>query len=221
MFNKLISLILAFGTLATADDIQLPDEALSQESVYPVFEDGQAVKDRLIKKTSRLEANLDFGTFLRDPFYSVYPLSVGALYHLNETHAIGVEGAFALTSQKQQATDIQAQTRLSLTNAPQPSYYGFLKYELTPYYGKISVTKDKNYNLDLSVFAGAGYMGLKSEGSVAFTAGINQRFYFSNRFAIKPELRALIYQQNDPVFVTPTKTSIINLMASLGVIFLF
>lgn len=207
--------------LAFSEEIQLPDEALAQETVTPRFDETIAVNERYISKTKKMEGGVSFGTFLRDPFYTVYPVEGSLIYHINEIHSLGVVGAYALTSLKEQGTQIQSQTTLVLNNVPKPTYYGFLQYELTPYYGKISVSKSINYNLDLSFLLGVGYIGLQTESGLAFEAGLNQRIYLTKKFGIKPELKLLYYQQKDPVFVTPKTNSVMNLSASLGLVFIF
>ena len=88
---------------------------------------------------------------------------------------------------------------------------GFLNYQYTPYYGKISLTKKLVMNLSIYGFAGPGLI-VFNEGTrlPAFNMGIGQRIYLFRHFAFKTDVGFYGYYGPDPTKIkvfelVPTK----------------
>lgn len=212
-------------TAYAEDVIEFPEEQLSQESVYPVFDQPEAVKERNVQFTNKKEVSLGLGSTLNDPFFNTYPIELSGYYHFNEYHAAGIVGAYGFSMKNGYVSQIDAQfvgtNRVDFETAPKINWYVLGEYEFTPYYGKISLSKLNVINLTLSLTAGAGTMSLGTDSSVVMSFGMNQRLFFNKRFGIKPELRALMYQQNDVVLTTPEKKGVLNFVIGLAALYLF
>lgn len=212
---------------ASAETIQFPEEELSQESVLPVFDQPQAVKKRLVPFTDRIELEGSLGASLNDPFFNSYLLGLGGHYHLSEIHSFGLSGAYFMSSQSSYVGQISSQvdpTRLiNFNNAPSPQFYFLADYEFTPYYGKISLTKQTVMNLTISGSAGVGVVSTTSaagnDSSMGFSLGLNERFFFTRNLGIKVDLKTLFYQETDVIATTATRQNVINLMVSLGMVY--
>jgi outer membrane beta-barrel protein len=205
---------------ASAETIQFNESELARESVYPIFDQPEAVKKRTVPTSGRVELGAFGGTSLNDPFYDVYPVGITIDYHLSEVHSLGLVGGFAVSQSTKYNKQLRDQFSTTfLDQAPYPKTYGLLEYQFTPYYGKISVTKQSVANLSISGLLGVGMMNQNSENGPVFSAGINERFFFSPNFGLRADLRALFYQQTNAVKITTEKRMITNLVLSVGVLF--
>jgi outer membrane beta-barrel protein len=207
-----------------ADAVRFPEEELSQESVLPKFDQPEAVKKRVVPFTGRFEVEGFLGFSLSDPFYNSYPVGGALSYHLNEFHSVGFRGAFAISSQAGYVSQIQSLpggSSIPFDQASAIKYYTLGEYEFTPYYGKISLTKQTVMNLTISGMLFGGFIGMGTESSVTFGMGLNERFFFSRNLGIKADLRAMFYQQTDVVLQPPAKKNMINLFLTIGVVYLF
>ncbi len=223
----LLALVLTISGIAKAETIKFKEEELARESVLPVFDQPEAVKRKLVPFSGRVELEAYVGATLNDPFFNTYPLGGGVSYHLNEFHALGIVGAYHITQQSQYVAQIQTLpggSTIPFNASPVLQYFAFGEYEFTPYYGKISLTKQGVMNMTISGTLGAGFVGLTSaagsDSGFGFSGGLNQRLFFTRNFGIKADLKAFFYQQNDIVQVTPSKKLFTNLMVTLGVVYL-
>jgi outer membrane beta-barrel protein len=199
------------STAARADVIEFPEEELSRESVLPVFDQPEAVKKRFVPTEGRIEVEAFAGASLNDPFLNNYPVGLSASYHLNELFAIGALGGFFSNSQSGYVSQIQQLNEggtIPFNNNPTPSWMGLGEFEFTPYYGKISLTKQTILNLNISATARLGMIGFSGGGSnMAGGLGLNERLFFSRNFGIKFDLSALIYSKGD---VIPFQSGVSN-----------
>ncbi|MCC6276361.1 MAG: outer membrane beta-barrel domain-containing protein [Oligoflexia bacterium] len=215
-------------SLVKAETIKFPEEELARESVLPVFDQPEAVKKRLVPMESRFELNPLVGSFLSDPWFNAYPLGAKIAYHFDEIHSVGIFGSYFIS---QRASEIAAVQELNngqnipFARAPYPSFLGLLEYEFTPFYGKISLTKQRVMHLNIGAIVGGGLLGVKSDvasdSSVAISGGITQRFFFTRDIGIKADIRALFYQQEDVVLQTVTKKNTVNIMLTVGAVINF
>ena len=89
------------------------------------------------------------------------------------------------------------------SKAPAPSSIFMASYQLTTFYGKISLTKKSVMNLALFGVLGAGLMGMDSGTQLpALNAGFGQKFYFGNRISLRLDFRVIAYQGPDPTSQT-------------------
>jgi outer membrane beta-barrel protein len=220
----LLVTILGLSRNVRAEVVEFPEDQLARESVVPLFDQPAAVKKRYVPLGGRVEVGVFAGTTLSDTFFSSYPFGLNVNYHFSDFHAVNVAGAYFYSQQASyigQLTQQISGTPIPFSIAPNPQYMGLLEYEFTPYYGKISLTKQKIMNLTISATAGVGYMGLNSESTPMGAAGLNQKFFFTRSFGLQAALRALFYQQTDVVPSGPfVKTNVTNIVLTAGVIYL-
>jgi outer membrane beta-barrel protein len=186
--------------LASSDNvIEFPDEELAPESVLPVFDHPVSVMNRNVGLRKRFELGPEFGLSLMEPFYNPYNLGGSLSYYLNEESAINIVGTYffpGLNSNGNALNPIPGQPNINanLQYAPAPKYFLLANYQFTAFYGKISITKEFVMNLSLYGFLGGGVFGIGDSTNPAIDFGLGQNFYLSKSFALKFDLRFMIYQ---------------------------
>lgn len=203
-----ILLILAsivFCSTGQAVTIEFPEEELARESVLPVFDNAVAVKSRLVPTAKRIEFGIGGGFAMNEPFFDTTRFGGHLAYHFTETHGVLLTGQFYTqglgnNGQSLAGTDFledndpNTAAFIRMEYAPQPQYHFFANYQLTPYYGKISVFKDFVMNLSLYGIAGLGVVDIGGETSPALNIGIGQKFYFSKNWGIRADLTLMAYE---------------------------
>jgi outer membrane beta-barrel protein len=219
--------LFALTGLAKADDVvQFPEAELERESVLPVFDSPQAVKHRNVPTLERVEVAGFLGTSLNDPFITSVPIGAEVSYHVSELHSFGLIAEGFANSTTSYVGQIQQPNsggqNIPFNQNPTPTFAGLLEYEFTPYYGKISITKQTVFNLNISVTARAGFLSLSSGGGATGGLGLNERFFFTRNLGIKADLYSLIYQKTDVVPLSGAqKGTIFDLFFAFGVVYLF
>jgi outer membrane beta-barrel protein len=82
--------------------------------------------------------------------------------------------------------------------APNPEYLIFTNYQMTTYYGKVSVSKQSSFNLSLYGLLGLGMVSWGDATEPAVNVGFGQKFYFNNNFALRADLNLAAYRGPDP-----------------------
>lgn len=201
-----------FAAIYSADSfatevIQFPEEELATESVLPVFDRPDSVKNRNVPLSRRLELGAQYGYALTQPFYN--PMSLGGTlgYHINEEHGINLLGLVflpGLSSEAAQLNPIPGSSpavNMNLQYAPAPKYLFLASWQYSSFYGKLSITKDIVMNLHLFGLAGAGVYGIGDSNNPAVNVGIGQKFYFGKAWALRFDLRGLVYRGPDVLSV--------------------
>lgn len=206
--SSLIIPILLAPSLSTAVTIEFPEEELAKESVLPVFEGGTtAVKSRRVNTKGRMEAGLAAGFIFNEPFFNplIYGLRLG--YHFNEFSSVQVSGFLKQDEVSSDAKEIDSDpaTRIGFQGVPVPKYLLMVDYQLTPYYGKISLTKDTVLNMNLFGVLGAGAIDVGGEVTWIANLGFGQNLYFTPRMAFRADLRFLFYEGPNVISI-PTQT---------------
>ncbi len=193
-FSKLLTIVLLTATHWASAKVYLPKEELSKESVLPVFDGAPVVKDRIVNLKDSFEFGIFSGFNLNEPFYS--PLSFGGTisYSFTESSALNLWGSFFMEGQSTYAEDLDQFFAINLAQAPVPEYILTANYQFTTHYGKMSVTKDLVMQLSLYFFAGGGLFSYTGSTLPVVNAGLGQKFYLTSKFAIRFDLRGLLYQ---------------------------
>lgn len=240
MFPKsLISGILLLGLVGTIPaiakdkkekEVRFNKKELARETTLPVFRNHKVVRGRKIQTEGRIELDLTFGKTLNDAFYDTFPITLAANYHLNEVHGFVLE--FGTYSSSQNSfVDAVRNARGSNFNLDQvpllESQYSLI-WEYTPYYGKISFSKQRVLNLSIYTTLGYGKLNYTGDSSNVFHAGIGQKLYFSKNWGLKLDLRGKMYEFIDfPKGPAGTqappweKKSTFNMELSVGLVYLF
>ncbi len=200
--GRVTSLVFLLATLLTSSfahavDIQFPEEELARESVYPVFDNPTAVKRRNVVLENRVEFGLYGGWSLNDALAD--PMTGGLMiaYNFTEIHAFQLQGGVFSTSKSQYVSGIEEKLPASggdLKYIPQPKYLVMGNYQITPFYGKLSITKQTVMNLSLFATAGLGTIAIGDSSYMAFSLGIGQKLYFTDRIGLRADLKMLIHQ---------------------------
>ncbi len=203
-------LVTAFAFQGFAEQIQFPDEDLATESVLPLFDQPQAVKNRLVTLANRFELGFGGSYDLVEPFFIPYGVNVNATYNFTEEHAFNVFYNYYMsgnTSYVDQLNNIpNTSSKFNLQNAPAPAYQILLNYQYTAFYGKMSFTKDFVMNLSLFGFVGGGGFKIGDSLNPTLDVGLGQKFYFTTNSALRFDLRFNFYQGPDVVTSTILST---------------
>jgi outer membrane beta-barrel protein len=209
MASRILLLCLGFylGPLY-ADVVEFPEEEIATETVLPVFDRVEAVKNRNIVLRNHFEVGIGGGLSLNEAFYNPLTFNVDLTYHLTEVHAVNLVGLFRMDGLNGYGTDLRSGKGLTgdsfdASLAPHPKYMLLGNYQFTAYYGKISITKSEVMNLTLFGDAGLGYIGMNGLNSIALSAGVGQNFYFTKRLSLRLDLRLLMYKAPDPTSLGP------------------
>jgi outer membrane beta-barrel protein len=196
--------ILPQAANAAKDVIEFPDEELASESVLPLLDHPESVKNRSVETAKRVEIGFTGGYNLTEAFFKPWSLGGTLTYHINEDHAINILGTYtpiALSNYGEQLHNTPTagggNIDAKLQYAPSQKYLLLGSYQFTGYYGKISITKEYVMNLSLYGVLGAGVIGIGDSALPAADVGIGQKFYLSDRFALRFDLRFLFYEGPD------------------------
>jgi len=221
--------------LSFADEIvEIPAQELPRESVYPVFDHPQMVKSRNVVFENKIEVSANVGTSVNEAFVDQILYGVMATYHLSNVHA-GQLYASGVSSQASSYTgqlDREVTQPLNYSLIPKPKYFILGAYEITPFYGKMSITKQTVMNLSTYGTIGGGLMGLGDTNSWLLGLGLGQNFFFGSHWGLKLDMRGLIYNGINPVSYdhrtsssTPSvadyeRTLTMNISVTLGLLYL-
>lgn len=203
MSSWFIILELVLGlSVSQADQITFPEEELAAESVLPVFEKPTTVLNRNILTQGRFELGLGGGLALNDAFNNPLNYGLTASYHFNEIHAVQLLGSFYADGLSTYGRQLQrgeglSGDRFDPSYAPSPNSLFLANYQLTAFYGKISLTKKTVANLTLHGLLGAGVVQMDGISPVTLNVGFGQKFYFTKWLALRVDLSMLIFQGPD------------------------
>ena len=202
----------------SATTIQFPNQELASEYVFPVFKDPKAVMNRSVTLSKRFEWRISGALRTDEPFYNPFSALSSLSFYWNESHGIGVSGLFFFpglsnTGEMLKKDGVRKKSTKEVVSffdaslAPHPSLAGFLNYQFSPLYGKISISKTLVFNFALYSFLGLGVVGLKhgTQPIIMVPAthfGVGQRFYFSRYFALDWGIDFLVYQGANPILVS-------------------
>ena len=201
-FLVLVSTWMMLSSFATAVTIDLPQEELAKESVLPVFPDGTvAVKARRVVTKKKFGVGPMVGQIFNEPFFSPWAYGVHAGYHINEFHSFAVN-AFMRDAKLSGDADqldgsLTAGQKINFPVVPLPEYVVTLDYQMTPYYGKISITKDFTMNLALYIYGGAGMTDLGGKSTWIANIGVGQNLFFTPRIGLRLDMKFLMYNGLD------------------------
>lgn len=178
--------------------IQFPEDELASESVLPKFDNPDPVKNRNVETKGRFELTGMLGWTLNDVF--VDPMTVGAMvtYHLTEIHAL----QFYYNKFSAKVNDYPAQIEEetgAIVEPPTPESAMLLAYQITPYYGKLSITDQGVMNMSFYGTAGVGTYSVDGGNSFAMSAGVGSKIYFTNRISLRLDYRWVFFNAKDPI----------------------
>ena len=204
----LFFIISLFVNPSWADSIKFPEEELARETVLPQFDSTSSVKNRAVTVEGRFEIGIGGGLNLQEALYNNRNLHGSLYYNLSETHAIGLTGISIVDGLSQMGRDLREgrgiePDKFDPSLAPRVENILLAEYQLTAYYGKISITKLSVMNLALYGLFGAGTVSFGDSSSPVFDVGLGQKFYLSKYVALRWELRFMLYEGPNPIQKKP------------------
>ncbi|MES2769041.1 MAG: outer membrane beta-barrel domain-containing protein [Bdellovibrionota bacterium] len=198
-FIVFLILLSIFSIESYAVKIQFPEDELASESVLPKFDNPEPVKNRNIMTKGRFEITGMFGWTLNDVF--VDPLTFGgiATYHFTEIHGLQFYYNKFSAKENDYPSQIDSETGVDIPNPAVPDSAMLLAYQITPYYGKLSLTKQGVTNMSFYGTAGIGTYAVSGDNSFAMSAGLGSKIYLTKRFNIRLDYRWFFFNAKDPI----------------------
>ncbi len=195
------ALVLIIGAHAAqaAEVVELPSEELAKESVTPVFDKNESVKNRIVKTEGAWDLGLVGGLAMTEPIFNVSKVGFNVYYHPSEYYSIGLlffQNSSGLSSNAQSLSE---EFGVDFARASKPEYQAFLDYNLKMFYGKMSVTKWVNFNTQLMATAGVGGIKYTHKMYPAFALGLANKFYFTPAWAFRFDLRLVMNNAPIPI----------------------
>lgn len=196
-----ISLVFFFTLNSKGAEPAFPEEELAKESVLPVFDVPTMVRNRNVTVDGRFEIG-GFGGWVTDePIYNQTIVGGIATYHFNEVHGLNVFYGQYIKGVGKYADGLKNAVGLDFSKTFAPESYVVGNYQLTGYYGKISLLKNWNASIHLYGLLGVGAVMYQGVSEFALDYGIGQRIYFTKNFALRFDYRFMRYNGPNPVSV--------------------
>lgn len=192
-------LLSSVGYSAGQEEVRFSKKELAKETTLPVFRNHKVVRSRRVKTKGRVELDLMFGKTLNDALFDTYPIVAQANYHWTEVHGFQLEFGTFSTAENSFVDAIRDARGPAFTMSEVPrveSQYSLL-WEYTPYYGKISFSKQNVLNLSIYTVLGFGQLNYTGGSSSVIHVGFGQKLYFSKNWGMKLDLRGKMYEFAD------------------------
>ena len=197
-FILLTSCLFLSNIARSAENVDVPRDELTQETVYPVFDNPVSVKNRNIKDSGVLDIGIFGGLAITEPIANTSKFGIASNYHFNEIHSLGILWAKNNTGLSRDAQGLKDDFGLDYTRAPYPEYSLMGDYNYKAFYGKLSVTKDGVINTSIYGSLSLGTVKYVHKAYPAMAIGLGERFYFGQHFSIKVDLRLYAHQAPIP-----------------------
>ncbi len=191
------ALALEVQTANAAEVVELPPEELARESVTPIFDKNESVKNRVIVTEGSWDVGVFGGLAMTEPIFNVSKAGLQVYYHVSESHAFGLLLAKNSNGISSNGQLLQKDQTIDFSRAPQADLQAFLDYNLKMFYGKMSVTKWVNFNTILMTTASVGTIKYTHKMYPAFAVGLANKFYVTPAWAFRFDLRLIA--NNAPV----------------------
>jgi outer membrane beta-barrel protein len=197
----LIAVVILFSMTSNAAEINVPQDELAQESVYPIFDNATSVKNRNVKDSTTFDIGIFGGLAITEPISNTSKFGASINYHFSQAHSLGFIYAKNSNGLSKDAQGLKNDFELDFTRAPFPEYSLLVDYNYKLFYGKLSVTKNAVINTSIYFTGSGGIIKYIHKSYPAIAIGMGERFYFTNNFALKVDLKLSI--NNAPI---PFKT---------------
>ncbi len=198
----LVVTVVLFSIEINANEMEVPKDELAQESVLPIFDNTISIKNRNVKDTQTFDLGIFGGMSITEPIANTTKYGLSFNYHLSTTHSIGFLLSMNSTGLSKDAEGLKNDFGLDFGRAPYPEYSLLGDYNFKLFYGKLSVTKKGVINTSIYTSGAAGLIKYIHKSYPTIAVGVGERFYFTNNFAFKVDLR--LFVNNAPI---PFKTN--------------
>ena len=193
----LIGTIIVFSFESEAAEINVPQDELAQETVYPVFDNPVSVKNRNVQDSGTFDFGIFGGLAISEPIASTSKLGFALNYHFSNAHSLGLLYAKNSTGLSKDGQTLKDDFGLDFGRAPHPEYTALVDYNYKRYYGKLSLTKNGVINTSIFFSGAAGIIKYVHKAFPVVAFGVGERFYFTDHLSLKVDLR--LYLNNAPV----------------------
>lgn len=180
------------------DLIQLPQEELARESVTPVFEKNDSVRNKNIITENKIEASFFYGWALTEPIANVSKLGLSGYYHTSEESAYGLIFSKNFSGVSHYAKQLNQEYNLDFTRAPMPDSGLFFDYNWKAFYGKLSLSKHLVTNFHFFGTLAAGITKYPHKTYPGIAVGLGQKFYFNKKVSFRFDFRIFANQAPIP-----------------------
>lgn len=195
----LAAIVFSSGVQTLADEnIDVPQDELVQETVYPVFDNPVSVKNRNIQDSGAIDIGFFGGLALTEPIYNTTKVGLSVNYHLNHTHSVGVLLAKNSSGLSKDGQGLKDQHGLDFSRAPAPDFSFMADYNYKAFYGKLSLTSNGVINTTIYGSFAGGIIKYVHKSYPALALGIGERFYFTDKLSLKLDLRFYAHQAPIP-----------------------
>lgn len=206
-------LIIVLGIMGTtplyAEKMAFPEEELARESVLPKFDVPNSVRNRNIVVAGKFELGGFFGKITDEAVYNQNQFGFLGTYHLNEVHGVNLSYAILGSGVGDYSKTLKNSTvGLDLSKTFGPKSVALVSYQLTAFYGKLSILKNLVVNTHIYGLAGVGSVMYDGYTALAFDFGLGQRFYFTKNFALRFDLKFVRYSGPNPIYGPPGKSPV-------------
>ena len=195
LFSIALTLLIAFPVFA---DVEVPQDELAQETVYPVFDNAVSLKNRNIKDLSTFDVGIFGGLALTEPVSNTSKFGLAINYHFTEIHSLGIFFAKNNSGLSADAQGLKNDFGLDFGRAPLPEYSLMADYNFKLYYGKLSIAKETVMNTSIYLSSSLGVIKYVHKSYPALAVGVGERFYLSNHLSFKVDLRFFAHQAPIP-----------------------
>ena len=217
MQRKVLNFFLAISAMMTlsfhamAADVDVPEDELAQETVYPIFDNPVSLKNRNVRDFKTMDVGIFGGLALKEPIQSTTKIGFTASYHFSEVHSLGFSYAKNNTGLSRDAQGLKDDFGLDYSRAPSLDYTLMADYNFKLFYGKLSITKNTVMNTSVYFSGSGGIVKFSHKSYPAVALGVGEKFYFDNHWALKLDLK--FFANNAPI---PFKANALKTDASKG-----
>ncbi len=187
------------SSISIADEnVDVPTDELVQETVYPIFDNPVSVKNRNVQDIEAIDIGIFGGLALTEPISNTSKFGFDVNYHFNNTHSLGLFYAKNSTGLSKDAQGIKSTYGIDYGRAPAPDYLVMADYNYKAFYGKLSITSNGVINTTIYGSFAAGSIKYVHKSYPALAIGVGERFYFTNKFSLKMDLRLYAHQAPIP-----------------------
>ena len=181
-------------------DSTITEEDLARESVLPVFDVPNSVRNRNVPVAGKFELGGFLGSVSDEPVFSQSQFGLLGTYHLNEVHGVNLSYGMMGSGVGTYAKTLKENVDLDLTRTFGPKSYFLASYQLTGFYGKLSIFKNLVVNTHIYGLLGLGTVMYEGLSSLALDFGLGQRFYITKNFALRFDLKFVRFSGPNPIY---------------------
>lgn len=180
------------------EKIEFSIDELEKETVLPIFNSRDVIKDRIIKTKNRLELHLGVGWNTTEALYKNFSYTGNVSFHINDLHAINLLVTFIPPGLSMTGKTLTVRNNFDFSRVPYPQSLSLLQYKFKAYYGKISLSKKIVMNLFLYTLIGGGGVLLSDQKFVpSGSIGIGKKFYLTRRVSLRFDILFFIHKNPD------------------------